>query len=166
MQDIRQILKQYHPILFKIGRAYAPDNDDFKDLYQEMVIQIWKSMDQFESRSSLSTWIYRVSLNTALTYRRKEKRKQQVITRELPFHPGEIPDDPQQDSTAQINLLYKAIAKLSEEDRALILLHLDGKKYKEISDILGISGSNVGVKLLRIRKKLFTMLNELGYATL
>lgn len=165
MQNFQQIIDQFHPMLYKIGKSYTEDTADFDDLYQEMLIQIWQSLKRFNHKSKISTWIYRVALNTALTHHRQTKKK--FLNTELKHIPEPTANSEEhlaQENEQKINLLYESIRALKRDDRAIILLHLEGKQYDEIADIIGISKSNVGVKLLRIRKKLLDLLNQKGYA--
>lgn len=166
MEDFKSIVDQYHPMLYKIGRSYAADGDDFDDLYQEMLIQIWQSLKKFRKESRLSTWVYRVAINTALTYKRNQKRK--ALTLSLGHQQAEnvaaTQDGTARQREERIELLYEALKSLKKEDRALVLLQLEGKSYEEIADVIGISRTNVGVKLMRLRKKLSVILNQKGYA--
>ncbi len=166
MPDFKSIIDQYHPLLYKIGRSYTDEVSDFEDLYQEMLIQIWQSLKNFRQQSKLSTWIYKVALNTALTYRKKQRRKLPQVSTELikELDQPTASTEDTLDQEAEINLLYESIKALKKDDRALILLHLEGKQYHEIAEIMGITTSNVGVKLLRIKKKLFELLKARGYA--
>lgn len=162
MQEFNTIINQYHPVLFKISRSYSDNEDDFQDLYQEMLIQLWNSLKSFKGESKLSTWIYRVALNTALTWCRSNKNKIKTLELEGVYHLAADPHE-HDHQEEKIKLLYKCIRELEKGDRSIILLHLEGKQYDEISEIVGISKSNVGVKLLRIKKKLFELLNTGGY---
>lgn len=165
MKKFNQIIETHYPILYKIGRSYTRTNADFDDLYQEMLISVYDSLKSFREESKLSTWIYRVALNTALTYQRSNKKK----SNEMPAE--DLKQFGQEDSQGRdadgkekkIELLYLSINELKKDERALILLHLEGKSYDEIADIMGISKSNTGVKLLRIKKQLQTILIRKGY---
>ena len=159
VDNFEGLIEEYHPIIYKICRVYAED-DDFKDLYQEILINLWKSYKSFEGRSKLSTWLYQVALNTALTYQRNAKRyKARIAASRMPALPEEEPHWSEKEQ--QIAMLYKAIAMLKKDDRSLILLYLEEKPYEEIAEILGLTISNVGVKINRLKKKLFQFLNEL-----
>lgn len=163
MTDFKTLIKEYHPLLYKVCRSYTDNSVDFEDLYQEILIQVWKSLNRFKGDSKLSTWIYRVALNTALTYQRKQKKKA-IPIQEIQY--AIIQEDTileKREKEQQIELLYTCIRALKKEERSIILLHLEGKQYDEIAEIIGITTSNVGVKLLRIKKKLFTHLNASGY---
>jgi len=155
--NFEHIIKEHHPMIYKICRVYA-DILDFEDLYQEVLINIWKSLKNFQGKSKVSTWIYRVTLNTALTYYRNEK-KRQAKTDEFSIEISPIQDDDSGEKEAQIEHLYHAISQLKREDRSVIILYLEEKSYEEIAEITGFSLSNVGVKISRIKKKLYELLN-------
>lgn len=153
-----QFILPYAGIIIKICRAYTDTEEDFQDYYQEICLQLWKSRESFKGDSKWSTWVYRVSLNVSLTLLRKEK-KLKKSSREIP----EIKSIPEEDispfNNDSLKLLYKAIKKLSDLDRAIILLYLEEKSYKEIAEIIGISANNIGVKITRIKKKLKKLLD-------
>jgi RNA polymerase sigma-70 factor, ECF subfamily len=132
----------------RIARAYAPAADA-QDLYQEILLQIWRSLDRFERRSQLDTWAYRVALNTAITWRRRESARPAVSSgtdRPLADLPG--------DASARdpLHILDEFVASLAKTDRALLLLYLEDLSYREMADVLGISESYVGVKLNRLKQ--------------
>ncbi|MEQ8237608.1 MAG: sigma-70 family RNA polymerase sigma factor [Cyclobacteriaceae bacterium] len=154
--NFEHIIKEYHPMIYKICRVYA-DIIDFEDLYQEVLVNIWKSLKNFQGKSKLSTWIYRVTLNTAMTYYRNEK-KRQTKTDEFSVEIPSLQDDDSGEKEKQIEHLYNAISQLKKEDRSVIILYLEEKSYEEISEITGLTISNVGVKINRIKKKLFELL--------
>lgn len=145
-------IKEYTPLLFKVVRAYASTPADQDDLFQEISIQVWRSIPNFKEKSKTSTWLYRISLNVALNWKRKHKKyedgKQSFENvRHILHHSVESVDD-------RLDWLYQEIAKLDKVDRSVTLLMLDGFSYKEMSEILGISESNIGVKIHRIKKHL------------
>lgn len=166
--QFQHIIDQHYGILYKIGRAYTQDQADFEDLYQEMLIQLWQSFPRFQGASKLSTFIYRVALNTALTHQRKARRRGAALPLEEQLY--HLPDssaaesDVERQREQQVNLLYQCINKLKQEDRAVILLHLEGNSYEEMADILGMTVSNIGVRLLRVRQRLQKLLIAKGYA--
>jgi len=166
--EFQHIIDQHYGILYKIGRAYTSDQADFEDLYQEMLIQLWQSFSRFQGASKLSTFVYRVVLNTALTHQRKNKRQLQAVG--LEERAFRLADNSQQESALeqereeQINLLYTCINELKKEDRAIILLHLEGNSYDEMAEIMGITVNNIGVRLLRVKKRLQKLLTAKGYA--
>jgi len=159
--DFKNIVKEHNGIFYKIARSYTNSEPDFQDLYQEMLIQLWQSFSSFKGNSKLSTWIYRVALNTAISFTRKQKDR--VVTSEIPDIGSGSDIEILEKKEIEIELLYKAIYRLSKDDRAIILLHLEGKQYDEIGEIIGLSTSHVGVKLLRIRLKLQGYLIKEGY---
>jgi len=139
-------------ILFKVVHAYAVEHADRQDLFQEIVIQIWRSVDAFRGESSVPTWMYRVALNTAIAWTRKEDRHQRgkqplAIVEGLLTTASTAPDP-------RVEWLYRQIAQLKDVDRSVALLMLDGFSYKEIAAIVGITESNVGVKISRIKSAL------------
>ena len=124
----------YAAIIIKICRAYTNTQEDFEDYYQEVCLQIWKSNDNFREQSQWSTWIYRISLNVCLTLLKKNKKDSKHINSD--FLPSEVTEDSQAFADESLNQLYDAIRQLSEIDRAVILLYLEEKSYKEISEII------------------------------
>jgi RNA polymerase sigma-70 factor (ECF subfamily) len=144
-------------IPLKVARAYTATADDCQDLAQEILLQVWRSLPRFEGRATPATWSYRVALNTALGWRRKEQQRQ---SRQLPI--GDVEDQSHacNDHTDQptqretVERLYAAIRQLPKADAALVLLYLDNLSYAEMADVLGITESNVGVKLNRAKKAL------------
>jgi RNA polymerase sigma-70 factor (ECF subfamily) len=156
--SFEELIQEYHPIIYKICRVYS-SNEDFDDLYQEILINLWRSYQSFEGRSKVSTWLYRVALNTSLTYQRNTKKnKSHTTLQALPELAAE--ESGVTDKNEQIEQLYLAISQLDKNDRSIMLLYLDEKSYDEIADITGLSQSNVGVKINRIKKKLFQILNQ------
>ena len=146
-------LKQCKGLIFKVVRAYAFTAMDQDDLFQEIIIQVWRSVPTFRQESSVITWIYRISLNTAINWARKERKHSQVETLE---HAEHILQEGGLKIDERLTWLYEEIYKLDEIDRSLTLLMLDGFSYKEMAFILGITESNVGVKINRIKKQLIT----------
>ena len=126
---------------------FSKDNDEVSDLFQEILVKLWKGFGSFEGRSDIKTWVYRVSLNTCITLDRKKKRHQKKDSLSMDIN---LYDDNDSD-TLQVKQLYKRINKLGFFDRAIILLWLEGIPYDEIGEIVGISAKNVSVKLVRIR---------------
>lgn len=141
-------------IIIKICRAYTNSEEDFEDYYQEVCLQIWKSRANFQEKSKWSTWIYRISLNTCLTLFKNHKKKGNSI---------EISNEGSNSNQAfeneDLNLLYNAIKKLPELDRAIILLYLDENPHKEIAEIIGKSPNNIAVRINRIKKQLKILLD-------
>lgn len=132
---------------------FSKDNDEVSDLFQEILVKLWKGFGSFEGRSDIKTWVYRVSLNTCITLDRKKKRHQKKDSLAMDINLYEDNDS----DTLQVKQLYKRINKLGFFDRAIILLWLEGIPYDEIGEIVGISAKNVSVKLVRIREQLKNM---------
>ena len=146
----------YSPIIIKICRAYTNSQEDYEDYYQEVCLQIWKSRDNFKGNSQWSTWIYRISLNVCLTLLKKNKKIKDIPTENLS---AEKAEENHFFTDEALNLLYEAIKKLTEVDRAVILLYLEEKSYKEIAEITGTSPNNIGVRITRIKSRLKKLLD-------
>lgn len=145
-------------IIHKVCRAYTNNKDDHKDLFQEISIQLWKAYDKFRGDSKFSTWMYRVALNTAISLYRKNKRR--IKTGELFDNLKELKYEEYDDTTERrLASLYKAIYKLNDIEKALVLLYLEDKSYRDISQVLGITEVNARVKMNRTKKKLKKILN-------
>ncbi|WP_026302701.1 RNA polymerase sigma factor [Psychroflexus tropicus] len=152
------LLEKHQNIVHKICRMYTYDEATHKDLFQEISIQLWKAYPKFRAESKFSTWMYRVSLNTAITLYRKKKRNVQT----LPWESFDFKISAEDyDSTLDDNLklMYAAIKELNDIDKALVLLYLEDKPYTEISETLGISEVNARVKMNRVKTKLKNILN-------
>jgi RNA polymerase sigma-70 factor (ECF subfamily) len=138
-------LVQVHTgIIHKVINLYVDNFEDRKDLYQEVLLQAWKSFQTFKGESSFSTWLYKVCLNTVLTYRKRETKLRQIIQQ------VDIPEHPPDKSNAE--LLYYLVRQLNEVDRMLMSLHLDGYKNVEIAAITGIKQNHVNVKIYRLKE--------------
>jgi RNA polymerase sigma factor (sigma-70 family) len=146
-----QQINQNLGIAHKICRVYFKDADDREDVLQEMMYQLFKSYRSFDGRSKFSTWMYSVCLNTAITYRRKDSKQKYEPLR---MSHEQVADPPASDKVEEINMLLEAIATLPSLNKAIILLYLDDLSYEEIADITGLSKTNVGVRLVRIKKDL------------
>jgi len=139
---------------------YVDHQEDREDLYQEIVFQLWKSYQKFEGKSQFSTWLYRVSLNTALTFLKSEKRKPDNAF----LHENlDVAEESQDDKEVQLQLFYKAVHELNPIEKALIFLFLEDQNHKEISENLGISEVNARVKLNRTKEKLQQIIKKYGY---
>jgi RNA polymerase sigma-70 factor (ECF subfamily) len=140
-------------ILFKVVHAYAFEHADRQDLFQEVAVQVWRSVDAFRSESSVPTWMYRVALNTAIAWSRKEGRHQRG-KQQFEGMEGLLTNSPSEGRDPRVEWLYHQIAQLKDVDRSVALLLLDGFSYKEIAAVVGITESNVGVKINRIKSAL------------
>jgi len=142
-------------ILFKVARVYGATHSDREDLFQEIALQVWHSVEAYRGDCAATTWIYRVALNTALAWRRKERRhreRRQDIEDATGLLVAPSGRDP------RLDWIYQRIAELDEGNRALALLMLDGFSYRDMAQILGLSESNVGVKINRIKAALAAQL--------
>jgi len=151
-QTFDQWLSQHQGLLFKVVRAYAFTPHDQDDLFQEIAIRLWDSIPNYRKESAVTTWIYRVSLYTAISWIRKEERDQQrkqslAGSEHLLRQPTRQPDK-------RLDWLYEQISRLDDIDRSVALLHLDGFSHQEIADTLGVSANNIGVRIHRIKKQL------------
>jgi RNA polymerase sigma-70 factor (ECF subfamily) len=156
-------LVEHSGAVLKVARAYTLTTEECQDLAQEILLQVWRSLPQFDGRASASTWCYRVALNTALGWRRQERRRrtrqQSVLKIENLTAAGS--DSAQQAVQREaVERLYAAIRQLPKTDAALVLLYLDEMSYRQMAEILGISENNVGVKLNRAKKALSELLPE------
>jgi len=142
-------LSQYKGLFFKIVRAYAVSGPELDDLFQEIVIQVWKSVPAFRGESAVSTWVYRISINAALSWVRKEGRH-----RALEKIEGLVLQEGVEKADERLDWLYAEIHRMDEIDRSIALLLLEGFSYKEMAVVLGITETNIGVKINRIKKRL------------
>ena len=148
-------LKEHQNIIYKLVHLYATSEEDKKDLYQEILFQAWKTYSSFRRDAKFSTWLYRLSLNTIFTIQRKTNKMDYTDTTKYE----------EQLVTVAVNdekeRLYKAIRTLSETERAIVSLHLDGYDNREVSELLGITANLVGVKLHRAKQQLTTLLKNI-----
>jgi RNA polymerase sigma factor (sigma-70 family) len=144
-------------IAYKVCRLYFAHEDEREDVLQEMMYQLWKSYKSFDGRSKFSTWMYRVCLNTVLTYQRKRQPKKEEP---LAATHHQIAEEISPDKDETVRLLFEAIRKLSPLNKAIILLYLENVSYEEIASVMGLTRSNVSVKLVRIKKELETDLKK------
>ena len=159
-QFFKEIIEQHKGILFKVARTYCPDEEERQDLIQEMMIQIWQSVHKYNDQYKITTWLYRISLNVAISFYRKSStraKKHTVLNEQM----AEMPTEEKSENEQHLNLLNQFIGELKEIDKALMILYLEDKSHIEIAEILGISVSNVGTKMGRIKNKLKTRFSQL-----
>jgi RNA polymerase sigma-70 factor (ECF subfamily) len=152
----RQWLGEHRGLLVKVVRSFADGPADQDDLFQEILLQVWLSLPSFRDDSKPTTWLYRVALNTALAWKRTEKKRrhrQGLLSISDVTAPSDSSAEAQRNDRL-VDQLYAAIRALPPAKRALVVLYLDGFTYREIADVVGISESNVGVSLNRIKKDL------------
>jgi len=156
-----QLIGQNKGILFKICRIYLDDADDRDDLLQEMILQLWKGFDSFKGESKFSSWMYRVALNTAIVFFKKQKRRPD--SEQLPLN-FEQPEEQSNGSEKeeQLTLFYKAIQELNKVEKALIFLYMENQSHDEIAANLGITTINVRVRLNRIKNRLKDIIKKLS----
>ncbi len=141
---------EHRKILYKVCNAYCSNREDREDLAQEILVQLWRSFRSFDGRCLFSTWMYRVALNTAISFSRREFRRRRYVLavedRVLAGFPVQEPE------TDELRMLYEIIAALDPLNKALVLLYMDGNTYQEISDVLGISATNAATKINRLKE--------------
>ena len=148
-----ELLGKNQKIIHKICRIYSSDEEEYTDLFQEIVIQLWKSYKSFKGESKFTTWMYSVSLNTAMALFRKNKKTKMSVNISL-IEEKIIYNDVDDDEEVKLKKMYCAIYLLNDVDKALIMMYLDDMNYSEISNILGITEINARVKMNRAKNKL------------
>ena len=149
--DFLKVIEKHKGIIYKISRAYCKNEDDRKDLIQEIIIQIWNSFHNYNDQYQHSTWIYRIALNVAISlYRKNSVRQGKTIL--LSDTVNFIDDSQTSELEGDVVLLYQFIHELKSLDKALMLLYLEEKSYKEIAGILDVSVTNVATRIGRIKK--------------
>lgn len=155
------IVENNKGILFKVANSYCQNIEDRKDLVQEIILQLWNSFDSYNEKFKYSTWIYRISLNVAISFYRKESTRKRIsnpITTDIfDFSNKEISDEKE----TNLRLLNHIISELNDLNKALMLLYLEEKSYKEISEIIGITETNIATKIARIKSILKKEFNQL-----
>lgn len=151
-ERFQTVVDQHKKILYKVCNSYCRNRDDRDDLAQEIIIQLWRSFGKYDERYRFSTWMYRIALNVAISfYRRENTRTRYVISDEQ--HLLEAIDEAK-DQPEEIRFLYEFIDGLDPLNKALVLLYLDGNNYQEIAEVLGISETNVATKISRLKSKM------------
>jgi len=149
-KEFVELLNRHQNIIHKICNVYMDEQADKEDLFQEITLQAWRSIHNFRGDAQFSTWLYRVALNTAITFFKKEQKQSHTSFTE---HFTDITEQPSSIED-QVQAMYKAISQLSKIDKALVMLYLDDYSYKEMAEIIGITVTNVGAKMNRIKTKL------------
>ncbi|HTD40542.1 MAG TPA: sigma-70 family RNA polymerase sigma factor [Mucilaginibacter sp.] len=153
-EQFLKLIEQNKGIIYKVSRAYGKNDEDREDLFQEIMIRLWNAFDRYDDQYKLSTWMYRVALNVAISFYRKQRRR---IESESPLTESMIDiadesDNP--DLENNVRLLQQFISELNELEKALMILYLESKSYKEIAEILGITETNVATKINRVKGRL------------
>ena len=146
------MVQENERLIYKVCSVYAQTPEDRRDLFQEIVLQAWRGYARYTATAKISTWLYRVALNTAISHKRKQGRSVNVSGNDELLH--QLEDSAADNYAEEYKALYTMIAELPAFDKALVLLYLEDKSYQEIAEILGITASNVGAKLSRIKEKM------------
>lgn len=156
-QEFMTVIREYERVIYKVCYLYTTKTASLNDLYQECVLNLWKAFPKFRKECKVSTWIYRISLNTCISFMKKEKNTPEIISL---THEAEWLTNEKDDFKQMLRILYQLINKLGQLDKSIILLHLEEKNYEEIAEITGLTLSNVATKLSRIKDKLRKMNQE------
>ncbi len=155
-QEFLAVIRLYDKVIYKVCYIYTTRNATLNDLYQEVVINLWRAFPKFRGECKISTWIYRIALNTCISFMRKEKNVPELVT--LTYETDRVAEDDELQS--MLRELYRLINQLGQLDKSIILLYLEDKSYEEISEITGLTTTNVATKLNRIKQKLRNMKKE------
>lgn len=156
-QAFQKIFKDNSKKIYHLCLGYTGDGDAANDLLQETFLKVWQNLDKFRNQAMISTWIYRIAVNTCLTYLKKEKR---AAKEELTPNIIENKEEEVSDKNEQVATLYQCIAKLEENERIIITMVMDEIPYPEIAEVSGISEGNLRVKIHRIKHKLTELYNQ------
>lgn len=152
-QEFEKIVQQNKGIIYKVVRAYCQNEEDRKDLVQEIMIQIWHSLPKYDQKFAITTWIYRISINVTISFFRKQNTRQFARNKLNESHLL-VQENQHDEKEEQLKSLEQFISELNELDKAFMLLYLENKSYAEIAEILGFSVTNVGTRISRIKDKL------------
>ncbi|AZI19870.1 RNA polymerase sigma factor [Chryseobacterium taklimakanense] len=158
-REFSQLVKDNQGLIIKVSRLYTNSPEDEQDLFQEIVLQLWRSYDTFRGQSKISTWMYRVALNTAITLFRKKTKSPQTDELMDDYHHRDYVED-DDEKQQQISLLYKVVKMLPKMERAIVMMYLDDLPYREIAETLGISEVNARVKMNRLKKTLKELMEK------
>jgi RNA polymerase sigma factor (sigma-70 family) len=159
-QRFQSLVDEHRKILYKVCNSYCRNQDDREDLAQEIIVQLWRSFGRFDERCRFSTWMYRIALNVAISFYRRERTRTRHV---LSTHERllDVIDDTSSQAP-EIRILYEFIDGLDPLNRALVLLYLDGNSYLEIAQVLGISETNVATKISRLKKAIHEQFSPVG----
>ena len=156
-----KVLEQNQQKLFRICSVYSKNSEDSKDLFQDVLINIWKSLPSFESKSTIETWVYRITLNTCLRFRSNDiKKRRRFVSMDSLNNVSALTQAEHSEQKEKLIHLRNCIAQLNKADKAVITLYLEKLPYKEISNITGLTENNIAVKIKRIKKKLLNCINK------
>lgn len=154
-QEFSRMVRTHKSTIYTVCYMFSSDEDEVADLFQEVMIKVWRGLPSFNEQSDVKTWIYRIALNTCISVEKKKKRRQET---KLTMGINLFADTDKE--TEQVKMLHRRIGRLMPLDRAIVLLWLENISYEEIGAIIGISAKNVSVRLVRIREQLKAMSNE------
>ena len=154
-QEFLSVIKEYERVIYKVCYLYTSRNATLNDLYQDVVLNLWRAYPKFRGECKISTWIYRIALNTCISFIRKEKNVPEIVT--LTPYESEWMTEEQDSFQLMLKELYYLIGQLGQLDKSIILLYLEEKSYEGISEITGLTVTNVATKLNRIKEKLRKM---------
>lgn len=157
-QKFLAFIRQYERVIYKVCYLYTTKHASLNDLYQEVVLNLWKAYPKFRQECKISTWIYRIALNTCISFIRKEKNVPEIVA--LTQEADWLADDDDDEWKEMIRRLYRMISQLGQLDKSIILLYLEEKSYEEIAEITGLTVTNVATKISRIKDKLRKMNKE------
>ncbi len=157
-KEFSQLIQDNQGLIIKVSRLYTNSLEDEQDLFQEIVLQLWRSYDTFKGNSKISTWMYRVALNTAITLFRKKTRAPKTDELQDSHQGAPLEDDDEKQD--QITLLYSVVKMLPNVERAIVMMYLDDQPYREIAETLGISEVNARVKMNRLKKTLKELMEK------
>ncbi|MHB8796922.1 MAG: sigma-70 family RNA polymerase sigma factor [Thermoanaerobaculia bacterium] len=157
-EDFPDLVRAHEGIIRRIARAYGDTREEREDLAQEICLQLWRACGSFGGRAKVSTWVYSVALNTAVSVVRRRARRPR--TEPLP-ESLDLPAGEREDRSGEVEMLYAAMRRLGEAERALVLLWLEERSYGEIAEVLGLTVSNVSVRLVRVKEKLKALVDSM-----
>lgn len=155
-QEFANIVREHKSTIYTVCYMFSKNQDEVDDLFQEVLLNLWRGIGHFKGESKLATWIYRISLNTCISAdRKKKKHATETLSQQADIYAAT-----DEAETRQIQMLHKRVHRLRPFDRAIVLLWLEGLPYDEIGAITGISAKNVSMRLVRIREELKQMTDE------
>lgn len=156
-QEFMTVIRTYERMIYKVCYLYSSSSAPLNDLYQDAVLNLWRAFPNFRHECKISTWMYRITLNTCISFVRKEKNMPEIITL---THEADWMTHEKDDFNEMLRELYRLINRLGQLDKSIILLYLEDKSYEEIAEITGLTITNVATKLNRIKDKLKKMRNK------